>query len=77
MENKPKPDDRRDNVRKIQYNIDRLLHNMEASEEMIQKIDHENIKKELIEKNERRRKALEGLREEIRDEAYHMKKEES
>ncbi|HBN84040.1 MAG TPA: small acid-soluble spore protein Tlp [Clostridiales bacterium] len=69
MTKKPKPDDRRDNVKKIQYNIGKTIQNMELAEEMIQKTDDEKTKKELLDKNERRRNALDGMKQEIRDEA--------
>lgn len=42
---------------------------MELADELIAKSSDENLKQALIEKNERRRHALEGMREEIRDEA--------
>lgn len=66
-----KPDDRRDNVKKIQYNIDRTIHNMEAAEEMIEETSNEATKQQLIDKNARRRQALNAMRQEIRDEAKH------
>jgi len=69
MKNKPKPDDRRDNVDKIQYNINKTIQNIELAEEMIAKTDDEKTRKALEEKNERRRKSLEAMRREIRDEA--------
>ncbi|HOV25485.1 MAG TPA: small acid-soluble spore protein Tlp [Pseudobacteroides sp.] len=69
MKNKPKPDDRRDNVERIQKNIDMTIHNMELADDMIAKTDDEKTKKELMEKNERRRHALDGMRREIREEA--------
>ncbi|MGI6563420.1 MAG: small acid-soluble spore protein Tlp [Clostridia bacterium] len=72
--NKPKPDDRKDNVEKIQYNIDKTIQNMEMAEEMIAKTDNEKTIKELLEKNERRRSALEGMRKEIRDESIAREK---
>jgi len=50
MKNKPKPDDRRDNVEKIQKNIDMTIHNMELADDMIAKTDDEKTKKELMEK---------------------------
>lgn len=65
----PKPDDRRDNVDKIQYNIGKTIQNMELADEMIHKTDDENLKHDLKEKNKRREDALAGLREEIKDEA--------
>jgi len=67
--NKPKPDDRRDNVEKIQRNIDMTIHNIEAAEEMIVKTDDPKTKEDLTAKNERREQALEGMRREIKDEA--------
>ena len=73
---RPKPDDRRDNVKKIQRNINRTIHNMEAAEEMIAKTDDPKTKEALVEKNERRRAGLDGMRSEIRDEAEHQKKTE-
>lgn len=71
MENysKPKPDDRRDNVERIEYNIGKTLENMELADEMIAKTDDEKLKKALQAKNERREEALRDMREEVRDEA--------
>lgn len=69
MNNKPKPDDRRDNVDKIQFNIDNTIQNHRETEEMISKIDDEKMKKDLEEKNKRREESLESMRSEIRDEA--------
>jgi small acid-soluble spore protein (thioredoxin-like protein) len=71
--NKPKPDDRRDNVDKIQHNINKTIQNYELAEEMIDKTDDEKMKKTLEEKNERRLDALDGMRKEIRDEALDKK----
>ncbi len=70
---KNKPDDRRDNVEKIQNNINMTIHNIEAAEEMIGKTNDEKMKKDLKEKNKRRIDALDGMREEIRDEAIDRK----
>ena len=69
MKNKPKPDDRSNNVERIQRNIDMTIHNMELADEMIEKTSDEKMKKELSEKNDRRRHALDGMRDEIKDEA--------
>ena len=73
---KPKPDDRRDNVKKIQRNINRTIQNMEAADDMIARTDDPKKKQALTEKNERRRAGLDGMRAEIRDEAEHQKKTE-
>lgn len=66
---KSKPDDRTDNVDKIQYNIDKTISNCELADEMIAKTDDQNMKQALEEKNEKREKALHEMRKEIRDEA--------
>lgn len=46
---------------------------MKRAEDMIQITDDEKTKQDLIEKNERRRDALKGMREEIREEAIARK----
>ena len=66
---KNKPDDRSDNVEKIQYNIDKNIENTRRAEEMIEITDDEKTKQALTEKNERRQHSLESLRREIKDEA--------
>lgn len=66
---KPNPDNRKDNVEKIQKNINMTIHNMELADEMIAKTDNAKTKEELSAKNERREHALEGFRREIKDEA--------
>lgn len=66
---KSNPDDRRDNVRRIQRNINHTIQNMEAAEEMISKTSDPKLKRALEEKNERRRASLDSLRKEIKDEA--------
>lgn len=74
--NKPKPDDRSDNVERIQANINHTIRNMEAADELIEKTDDSKMAKTLEEKNDRRRDALEGFRAEIRDEALDQKRRE-
>ncbi|NMA65179.1 MAG: small acid-soluble spore protein Tlp [Clostridiaceae bacterium] len=66
---KPKPDDRRDNVERIQENINNTIENIEAAEDMLAKTDNPETRQQIQEKNERRKEALKGMREEIRDEA--------
>ncbi|KUO67256.1 MAG: small, acid-soluble spore protein Tlp [Gracilibacter sp. BRH_c7a] len=65
---KHKPDDRSDNVERIQHNINHTIRNMELGKEMIEKTDNPDTREALKEKNERRRDALNGMRTEIRDE---------
>ncbi len=66
---KSKPDDRTDNVDRIQYNIDKTILNCELADEMIAKTDDSKMKQILEEKNERRGEALQAMRKEIKDEA--------
>lgn len=54
MKNKPKPDDRTDNVDKIQFNIDNTIENYRRTQEAISGIEDEEMKQDLINKNERR-----------------------
>jgi small acid-soluble spore protein (thioredoxin-like protein) len=71
---KHNPDNRKDNVDKIQKNIDMTIHNTELAEEMIVKTSDENMKKDLKEKNKRRQRALDGFKAEIKDEAEFQNK---
>ncbi|WMJ79342.1 small acid-soluble spore protein Tlp [Clostridium sp. MB40-C1] len=73
MRNKPNPDDRKDNVDKIQYNISKTIQNCELADEMIAETSDEKMKKTLKEKNVRRKEALNGMRREIEDEARDKK----
>lgn len=71
---KNKPDDRRDNVDKIQKNIDMTIQNMELADELILRTSDPKAKKDLCDKNARREQALNGLRHEIKDEADFQKR---
>lgn len=66
---KPNPDNRSDNVEKLQKHINHTIHNMELADELIDKTSDAKAREDLKEKNERREDALEGFRKEIRDEA--------
>ena len=70
---KPNPDNRSDNVDRIQRNIDMTIENMHRAEEMIATTPDAKMKQVLKEKNQRREQALEGMRHEIRDEALAKK----
>jgi small acid-soluble spore protein (thioredoxin-like protein) len=61
------PDDRSDNVERIQENIDNTYQNIEAAEELIAVTDNSKTRRDLQKKNERRRDALDGLKQEIQD----------
>lgn len=66
--NTPKPDDRSDNVEKLQDMMKNTKENMEAAEEMMAYVD-EIERKALKQKNARREESMSGFREEILDEA--------
>jgi small acid-soluble spore protein (thioredoxin-like protein) len=65
---RPNPDDRSDNVEKLQEMVHNTIENMEAAEGMMQ-VSNEKDRAELEAKNERRRDSLGALRDEIKDEA--------
>jgi small acid-soluble spore protein (thioredoxin-like protein) len=74
MKSKPKSDDRSDNVERIQHNIHSTIRNIEAADELMAEVDNSKTKEELEAKNERRKRALDGMRSEIKDEAEDRKK---
>lgn len=69
MKNKPNPDDRRDNVEKLQYQINHTISNYRETKDMINETSDPKAKKDLMEKQERRLDSLSGKREEIKEEA--------
>lgn len=66
---KHNPDDRRDNVDRIQENINNTLENMRLAEETMESADNEKMRDAIAAKNKRRREALNNMRHEIKDEA--------
>ncbi|GIN84148.1 small, acid-soluble spore protein Tlp [Heyndrickxia sporothermodurans] len=67
--NKPKPDDRSDNVEKLQNMIDNTLENIEKAEETASLSSNEE-RANIEAKNERRRESIEAMRKEVKDEAH-------
>lgn len=67
----PKPDDRSDNVEKLQEMIQNTIENMDQAEATLEFADRD-AKQQIEEKNERRREAIKGMREEIKDEAAYQ-----
>lgn len=65
--NTPKPDDRSDNVEKLQHMIHDTIENIEASHETMQFASEEE-KQKIEAKNKRREESIEGMRAEIKDE---------
>lgn len=66
---KRNPDDRSDNVERIQKHIDDTMRNIRETNNMIRATTNEKTREELSEKNERRAQALDSMRHEIKDEA--------
>ncbi|MDB4866192.1 MAG: small acid-soluble spore protein Tlp [Cohnella sp.] len=68
-----KPDDRSDNVEKLQEHVQNTIINLEESEEYLDEHAEELNSQEaenLAEKNDNRRESIEGMRSEIKDEAH-------
>jgi len=74
-EHKPKPDDRRDNVDKLQHMVHDTIENIEESHETLRYASGK-AREQIQAKNERRREAIEGMREEIKDEYNHQQRKE-
>lgn len=68
--NQPNPDDRSDNVEKLQKNVQNTIENIEAAHETMKFASGED-KEKIVAKNRRREEAIQGMREEIKDEAAH------
>jgi small acid-soluble spore protein (thioredoxin-like protein) len=66
--NKPKPDDRSDNAQKLQSMIHDTLENIEAAEDSLALTDSDTQRRQIEEKNQRRRESIESYRAEIKDE---------
>ncbi|MFB1049472.1 small acid-soluble spore protein Tlp [Paraliobacillus sp. JSM ZJ581] len=66
-EHKPNPDNREDNVEKLQEMVQNTISNIEASHETMEFANEEE--KQLIkDKNKRREASIESMRAEIQDE---------
>lgn len=74
MSNRPKPDDRSDNVERIQRNINNTIVNYRETEDLINNTDNPKQKKDLEEKNKRREQSLKGMKRGIREEALNREK---
>ncbi|WP_123040653.1 small acid-soluble spore protein Tlp [Cohnella candidum] len=69
-----KPDDRSDNVEKLQEMVQNTIDNLEESEDYLDEHAEEIApqEREAIEQNnDNRRESIEGFRSEIQDEAQH------
>jgi small acid-soluble spore protein (thioredoxin-like protein) len=70
--NQTNPDDRGDNVEKLQAMIQNTENNIEAAEESLALTDSEQQRQQIEEKNERRRESIDSFRSEIKDEAHNQ-----
>ncbi|OES46359.1 small acid-soluble spore protein Tlp [Domibacillus iocasae] len=70
---RPKPDDRSDNVEKLKDMVQNTIGNIEAAEETMG-FANEKERVAIKAKNARREESIEGMRSEIRDEAAARKK---
>jgi small acid-soluble spore protein (thioredoxin-like protein) len=70
---KNKPDDRRNNVNRIQDNISNTIENFHLAKEAIEETDDGKYKKTLEEKNDRRQDAINGMKSEMKDESIAKK----
>jgi small acid-soluble spore protein (thioredoxin-like protein) len=68
MAQRPNPDDRSDNVEKLQDMVQNTIENIEEAEETMQFSSPEEREK-IREKNKRREEAIAAMRAEIKDEA--------
>lgn len=68
----PKPDDRSDNVEKLQDAVQDTIENIEAAHDTLHNEGMtEDQRQQILEKNKRREESIEGMRAEIKDEARH------
>lgn len=65
---RPKPDDRSDNVEKLQDMVQNTIENIEKAEETMQFASPEE-REQIRDKNRRREEAIAAMRAEIKDEA--------
>ncbi|MGP4067940.1 small acid-soluble spore protein Tlp [Halobacillus sp. B29] len=68
MTHQSNPDNRSDNVGKLQEKVTNTIENIEASHDSL-KFATEEEKKNIEDKNKRRNKSINAMREEIKDEA--------
>lgn len=72
MPNQPSnPDNRADNVDRLQENVTNTIENIEASHNSMQFATEEE-KRTIAKKNKRRNQSIESMRQEIKDEAKHQ-----
>ncbi len=68
---RPNPDDRSDNVEKLQNMIHNTIENMDRAEEAMETASPEQ-REQIAIKNEHRRESLASMRREVKDEYRHQ-----
>ncbi|WP_026695800.1 small acid-soluble spore protein Tlp [Peribacillus kribbensis] len=68
MNRKTNPDDRSDNVEKLQDMIENTMINMEKAEEAMA-FSNESEQQNILEKNHKRQESIEFMRKEVKEEA--------
>ncbi|RDY68504.1 small acid-soluble spore protein Tlp [Halobacillus trueperi] len=68
---KPNPDNRADNVDRLQEKVTNTIENIEESHDAM-RFASEEEKRNIEKKNKRRNQSLEAMRDEIKDEARHQ-----
>lgn len=66
--NKPKPDDRSDNVEKLQTMVENTIENINEAEDTLEFSNAED-RARIEAKNERRKESIDAMRSEIQDES--------
>jgi small acid-soluble spore protein (thioredoxin-like protein) len=67
--NRPNPDDRSDNVEKLQTMVQNTIENIEEAEDSLAFSDSEEQREQIRAKNHRREESIQAMRNEIQDEA--------
>lgn len=68
--NQPNPDDRSDNVEKLQAMIQNTDDNIRKAEQSLSLAENEEQRSQIEAKNDRRRESITEMRAEIQDEAH-------
>lgn len=74
---KRNPDDRSDNVERIQESIDNTIRNIRETDKVIRATSNEKTREELSAKNDRRGDAVNAFRQEIKEEADYQNRKKT
>ncbi len=67
--NNPKPDDRSNNVERLETMVQNTIENMNEAEETMRLTDNDEERQRIAAKNERRNESIDAMRAEIKDES--------